>query len=394
MGLQDNAFQRIATAKPPAEYCQGSETEAAVRADAMAMLAADAISADILVTERRLPHMLEHDPWIRVIVLTPETTLPIVGLYLRGQGKYVIRRSTILGQRQVYPEQPGPTRYEFFWRAAEALLPEHYRWRIACRASAQATGDDTLETLQTAVVHRMRQTLQARDRLLRRLAVRQDWDTAEDVVNELDQMLLWIMGALDVCARVAHVALGLQPGDIQSAGWQKTDGWMRKVKKLDGRLGELVTGNSDGKYVLEIVARLRNLIHAAPLGTDPLILVIGPHALETWVPVPATGRIEILNAMKALGGPDAWGVQYPLVRWGAQFPKKKDDPHLHPGVFAERLLPYVIKLLNDLMAAVPVHQLPGVTMSPKSLSATIPLSIIEHRTLWQLGIETKTQQEQ
>jgi hypothetical protein len=384
--LQTNAYQRILATTPPAECGEGRDAEARIRADAMAMLAAYVIGADIYVTEKCIPHLRGHDPWSRVTVLSPETALPIVGLYLRGQGKFVVRRPSTLGQRRERLDPPGTTRYDFFWRAAEALLPEHERWRIACRESARATGDDTVEMWLSAVIHRMRQTLQARNRLLRRIGVRQDWNTADAVLNELDQILVWVMGAFDVCARVAHVALGLPTGDVQNAGWQRDD-WTSEVKDLDKTLGGLVRGNSDGKNLMEIAAPLRNLIHGTPMAIDTVILVIGPNALQTYVPLPAEDRMTVLNAMRVLGGPKTWGVRYPLVSVGERY-KRKEDPHLHPGVFVERLLPYVIKLLNELMAAVPVQNLPGVTINPANLSWRRPLVPDEHRVLAQLALDT------
>jgi hypothetical protein len=385
--ISDSAYERVVAAEPPPEYKASGDADRLVRADAMAMLAAKAISADIFVTERRLPHLLGHDPWSRVTVLTPENALPLVGLYLRSQGRCVITHYPILGRPHGRQSQQTRNKFEFYWWASEALLSEEYRWQSACRESSQATGDDMVETLQWTVVQRLKQSLQSRDRLLVRLAVPQDWDTADDVLNELDQLLVWIMGAFDAVARVAHIALGNSMDELKFASWDN-ERWVREVGKKESALGSLVTGYSAGKRVFDILSPLRNLIHGPPLSARTVILVIGDHALETWVAIPAGDRMKILNSMRALGGLDAWGIRYPLKEFASQYPTTKDDPYIHPGMFVERLLPYAISLLNDLMAAVPVDSLPGVSGSYAVGSMKMPLGTADERSLWQLAIGT------
>ena len=41
--------------------------------------------------------------------------------------------------------------------------------------------------------------------------------------------------------------------------------------------------------------------------------------------------------------------------------------HADPATLLERLLPAIIKLLNDLMDATPVEDLPGVSLTPGKL---------------------------
>jgi hypothetical protein len=303
----DSAYERIASAPLPPEYGIGSDAEARQQADALFMLAAKKIHADLVVTERVLPLLLGHDPWSRVTVLRPEDALPLVGLYLWQQGHFVLGRSPALGSAG------GRTgeRSAFWWESAKRLLPEQHRWAIACRASAKATGDDPVGLLPAALLQRISQTLQSRNRLIAATSVPQDLDLAEDVGNELDQILLWVMAAFDITARVTHAALKVQD-DRHHAGWQNKT-WFKQLKVTDtGKaLAALVTGNSDGQRLLKILAAFRNTIHGAALSQGGEVPVVGDFALEMLVRLPPEEREKATAEMKALGGEAAWGVVAP-----------------------------------------------------------------------------------
>ncbi|CAA9533650.1 MAG: hypothetical protein AVDCRST_MAG59-71 [uncultured Thermomicrobiales bacterium] len=262
----DSAYERIANAPIPPEYGIGSDAEVRQQADALFMLAAKAIHADLVVTERLLPLLLGHDPWSRVTVLRPEEALPVVGLYLRQQGHFVLGRSPALGSAGGRTGETRMLRSTFWWESAKRLLPEQNRWAIACRSYAKATGDDAVGLLPAALNQRVSQALQARDRLIAAPSVPQDLDTAEDVGNELDQILLWVMAAFDITAKVAHAALAVQ-AELRYAQWHGNGRWLDEVKKSNpGKaLVALVTGNSDGQRLLKILAAFRNTIHGAAL---------------------------------------------------------------------------------------------------------------------------------
>lgn len=59
---------------------------------------------------------------------------------------------------------------------------------------------------------------------------------------------------------------------------------------------------------------------------------------------------DVLEAVRALGGHDAWGV---LAFESGQF-------YLDPGILVDRLFPTVIELLNDVMEQTPIPGLLSV----------------------------------
>jgi hypothetical protein len=65
--------------------------------------------------------------------------------------------------------------------------------------------------------------------------------------------------------------------------------------------------------------------------------------------------------------------------------------HADPGVLFERLLPAVLELLNELMAATPVETLSNVSLKPEDLlppaGSDQPFAERErHSIRWQLGL--------
>jgi hypothetical protein len=105
--------------------------------------------------------------------------------------------------------------------------------------------------------------------------------------------------------------------------------------------------------------------------------VVGDFALEMLVRLPSEEREKATAEMKALGGEAAWGVV-------AAFPDA--DLHLLPARFVEQLLPRALALLNALIAATPVEQLEGVGVTSGQLADDRPLSLLEQRAIWQLGL--------
>jgi hypothetical protein len=90
---------------------------------------------------------------------------------------------------------------------------------------------------------------------------------------------------------------------------------------------------------------------------------------------------RILAAVDRRGGRAAWGLRELLP----------DRMHADPSVLLERLLPAVLELLNELMAATPVETLAHVSLKPEDLlpPAGLDQSFGErerHSIRWQLGL--------
>lgn len=234
-----------------------AQDQAAARrtADAVAACAARQIKADLYVTNREYLHQLTRPIGRGVTFCTPRQALALVSLYLRTQGKFLL-----------WKDQADGTPYSFdkgmyYWVGARELLPAGWRWYAAC--VAHATGQDKaadgrdLPYLGGAVFQRITRVLQARDDLLRAMNCRQDNNVAEDALTALDICLVFLMGALDAAARVAHRVLSLPPEHAYEAGWQRKR-WLRGVQEEEPSLAAVVADGTAGADIMTIVSALRN----------------------------------------------------------------------------------------------------------------------------------------
>ena len=345
-------------------------------ADAVAACAARQIKADLYVTNREYLHQLKRPIGDGVTFCTPRQALALVGLYLRTQGKFLLWKNQ--ADRAPYSFDKG-----LYYRVgARELLPADWRWYAACVAHGagpdQDAGGRDLTYLGGAVFQRITRVLQARDDLLRAMNCRQDNNIAEDALTALDICLVFLMGALDAAARVAHRVLGLPPRQAYQAGWQRR-GWLRDVARREPSLAAVVTDGTAGADIMTIVSTLRNTVHEAGL---PALAIGLPGRREgTLAGLPRADSDRILAAADRRGGREAWGLQELLP----------GRLHADPGVLLDRLLPLVTGLLNELMTATPVERLSGVSLQPADL---VPPSgrgeafgePERHSIRWQLGL--------
>jgi hypothetical protein len=344
-------------------------------ADAVAACAARQIKADLYITNREYLHRLTRSIGQGVTFCTPREALALVGLYLRTQGEFLIWKDRDSGT---------PYRFDkglYYWVGARELLPAGWRWFTACVAHAAAqdrTPDaDDLTYLGGAVFQRIKRVLQARDDLLRAMNCKQDNNVAEDALTALDVCLAFLMGALDAAARVAHRVLGLRPGQVRRAAWQNRD-WLKDVAYKAPSLAAVVAPATPGADTLTILRHLRNTVHEAGL---PALGVLGlpGHREGTLAGLPRADSDQILEAADRRGGHEAWGLRDLLP----------GRLHAEPGILLERLLPAVIELLNELMAATPVETLSGVSLKPADLVHPRGDGFGEqerHSIRWQLGL--------
>jgi hypothetical protein len=371
----DSVFLHLSQVIPP-----GSESTDVVmerlKKDALALLIAKAIRADLYLTDRPMLVDTSSDFWWTTTVMRVEEALPIVGLYLRQQAKFVVSRSPALGAPLTPRRETVTDKASFYWQAAETLLPIGFRWKLASRKYAQEHGDDELKELISALTWRIDQVLRSRDRLLATVAVvPQDHSPADEALTELDLILLWLMSVFDITARLAHLVLDV-PGKTRDAKWQAKE-WMQKLAARDAGLARIMSEGGEGAHLLTILRNLRNNIHGEALSAGGMIPVVGNSALETLVRVPRRNRKELLAAMDALGEPLVWGVAKPFA---------DADLHIQAGTFVERLLFMALKTLNQLMATVPASSASETDMIENQFSYVLPPSTSGQRILWQLGI--------
>lgn len=320
----------------------GSEGAAARRrADALAVQAAASAHADLFVTERDFLHAVTWDLAGGVLVARPVDVLPLLSLYLRAQGEFITYRSTDGAATE------HMTKGLFYWVATRELLPSGWRWFSACVQAGAA--DDALIYLGQSVFQRVQRALQARDAAHRALNQPQDNDTATEALANLDLVLLGLMAAVDVTARVAHRVLGLA-GSEYDAGWQRS-GWLRKVNRHAPDLADLVAANTAGGQTLFVLSRLRNSIHGAAL--DALAVSQSPgRQEETLVGLPHAETDQLLRAMDSLDGRDAWGVRELIPH----------RVHADPAVLLDRLFIGALNLIDELMRFTPVERLHGAKL--------------------------------
>jgi hypothetical protein len=157
----------------------------------------------------------------------------------------------------------------FYWVGARELLPAGWRrWFSACvhhsHPADPVPGSGELTSLGGAVFQRVTRVLQARDHLLRAANRRQDNDVAEDALIALDTCLVFLMGAVDATARVAHRVLDLPSAGIHQAKWQNSR-WLASVAAMAPLLAGIVADGTPGADALTILRLLRNIVHEAGL---------------------------------------------------------------------------------------------------------------------------------
>jgi hypothetical protein len=147
------------------------------------------------------------------VALSVDEALPLVGLYLRLQGRYIV---------SAQPSGKWPMSYNrglFYWVAARDLMPSGWRWRSHCCASELGNPDGALGRLTETLHLRIARMLRARDQLHAALLRPPGRDAAEDALVALESILGNLMSSMDASARVAHSVLGLSSergGSIKS----------------------------------------------------------------------------------------------------------------------------------------------------------------------------------
>lgn len=329
-------------------YREFPAEEAALRRerDALAAQVAETIQADIFITERPYLHALRWSLARNVTFMRPDEALPFVGLYLRTQGEFIIWKAE--RGRETY------NRGLFYWVGARELLPQGWRWFTACLQHDQHEHQDRLVYLGQSALQRVQRALELRDQVHRALNRPQNNDVAEDALLAFDSCLVFLMGALDVTARVAHLALGLT-GRIRDAGWQRT-GWLRRVEAADAALAALLAEGTPGDAVLKVLTALRNTVHSAGLSSVGMTTRLRERErtlINLSSGVDAADMESVLAAIDVLGGRDAWAIETLLP----------DRYFADPGILLERIFVPTLALLNELMAKSPMENLAGVALT-------------------------------
>jgi len=311
------------------------------RADGLAaQVASQVLQADLYITIREYLHTASWGVARGVATCRPEEALPLVGLYLRAQGSFLIS-TKFRFNRGLY-----------FWVGTRELLPAAWRWFTACVQHDGTSNAHDLTSLGQSLLQRVERALEARDRIHLALNQPQHNDTRREVLAALDEVLVDLMGAVDAAARVVHRVLGFAADREFGAAWQK-DAWLAQVKKQAAPLALVTAPGTSGLAALTILRRLRNSVHGTALQAMALITA-GVREEQSIIGIPPDDT-EVLDAMDQLGGREAWGAR----------PVLADHVHIDAGVFVDTLFPHVLELLNELMSHTPVEQLANVSLKPQ-----------------------------
>ena len=346
--LIGNADELAAADQDSGVYQERGESEAAAQRvrDVRALEAAREAGADLFITERSYLHGLSWELARQVVVASPESALPLVGLYLRRQGIFLTYRSAD-GRATA-----SLGRGLFYWVGTRDLLADGWRWFSACVHADPE--DDRLVYLGQSLFQRVQRALRDRDAVLWALNQPQDNEIAEEALDSLDGVLLGLMAAVDVTARVAHRALALNSNEYR-AGWQNKR-WLSEVAETSPDLAALVAPGTLGANTVEILRLLRNSIHGAAL--QPLAIGSLRERDATLVGLPPDDAQRLVAAMDAVGGRDAFGLRI----------ASPDRVHADPGKLADAIFTRTVDLLNQLMEKTPVENFAGAAIPNDDLA--------------------------
>ena len=331
--------------------------------DVAAAQSAAAAGIDLFVTERPYLYLAEWAGGGDLTVARPADALPLVSLYLRAQDRFHVRR----GHSGSSGANINLTRGAFYLTATHALLPTIWRWFGACEQHAAAINDDRIVYLAAAVFHRVQRALQARDRVHFALNSPHTEESGEDALDALDQMLMLLMAAVGVTARVADHGLGLHTTGFAKS-WQEKR-FRAAVRTVSPELADLFRGETPHRLILtNVLAKLRNTIHGPVLPDIRQRETLRPASI--WVGLPPTEATPILHAIDKLGGRKLWGVQ------GSQDAEFLVDP----GLLADQITLHTINLLNAVQATTPVERMQGVTPGQIPADLTDELLGVDGRT--------------
>lgn len=339
-GIGGNGISFAAVDTSTLHYQDGGWDHAIARRrqDARAVGTAEAIHADLFVTDR--PYAVEVlGPGSNgVACLTPEAALPLVGLYLRAQGAYAVYGPTTLGTELV-----NWNRGLLYWVGARQALPAAWRWFSACVDHARGGGDEQLIYLGGSLLQRVERTLRARDVVHAALNQPQNNDTADEALAAFDEAVLLLMGAVDAAARVAHAVLSL-PVPTHLVGWQRKQ-WLKELTKAHPPLAAVVAPGTPADAALKVLRLMRNTVHGEAMSAISGS-VGGSGTVKTRMSMPGVDQAELRAAVSAAGGEASWGISF-----------ERGGIRAEIDVLLERLLYEVVETLNLLMDETPVEKL-------------------------------------
>ena len=322
-----------------------ADREEVIRVLLLAFAAAECYGADALVTGSPivLDRTIQRSGAPASNAMTVAEGLALLGLHLRVRGDFTMDRG---------PGYRGSIdRGLFYWDLARALLPSAWQCGSGAQQYGQATGNDSMFQLVLSAITRLGNGLRARDYLHGQLKLVQTHDTADDALFYLDTFLVFMVGAFDTIARVAHLAYGLNPTKLRRARWRDDKDWRPKqLQPVAPALARLMDKRTPARDALDMLALLRNTIHGEALRS---VGVQRPGRLrESLLLVPKHEETELLAVVARRGGNHTWGIS---KAGGLGVAMEMDR-------FIEEVLPQAVAALDTLIWSVSdrITKLPGV----------------------------------
>lgn len=296
-------------------------------------------SAAVLASDERF--VTEANP------LPVDQALAVVGLYLRIRGEHPVVAPRILAFGE----------HLMLWSAVRSQLPSGWRWGSALVAHGGVEGRDGPTLLFGSLHERLVRVLRYRDQLHGALLVPQTRSTGDRATEALDNLMVNLVGAFDVAARVAHLVAGLPAKHRHRAKWQTSE-WLKNVSDVAGPLAQVFASGADPAALFKICRILRNTVHGEALQSTTT--QISGQERHTLVALPEDDAQDLADLFDRLGGRAEWGLR----------PTTGARMHVEPLPLVERLLPDALAILDDALRLTPVDRLPGI--DPGLLSAGPP----------------------
>lgn len=342
------------------------------RLDTVAGATARTAHADVYITDRPYLHT-KWWTWHRDLnICRSSEALELIGFFLRSRGHYISWADP----------RSGPVRISnqsmFNWIASRALLPAGWRWFSHCVAADKGAPLGDLSHLGGSVFHRLGRYLIARDAIYRAASLPQTNSLADEAMYSMDVALVFLQGAFDAVARVAHRSLSI-PKSERGASWRR-DGWRRELDRTCSELFDLTSDETPGGDLLDLLGILRNTIHGAGLESVGFSRALSSEPLETLVRLPPGEVDRVRQILQRQGWEENWGLE----DMGAAM------LHARPDSVIDSFLRPAGALLDRMMAATPVENLtPGVVVAVPSPSHDPYFTLaVRHQqsALWQYGL--------
>ncbi|MFT3693846.1 MAG: hypothetical protein QM831_11935 [Kofleriaceae bacterium] len=331
------ASQKIQLAN---RYARSGTDTAALAQRILLVDHAELCGADAFVTSAPELHSMASDGiYAGANIMHPAEAVAIAGLFLRLRCDFAYFHSG--GFTATYGKEG------FYALLAGDLLPALERWIAICPDLENSFLSSPLK-LAWSVRLRVERALYARDRIHEQLLL-PSTQLDDGALFYLDSFLYSLAGAFDAIARIVHAVYEMN-GSARRANWrdQKKNGWLQELAVKAPTLAQSVAAESPHRDALELIFLLRNWIHAEGLSSVG-VLRDPSDRIDHRLLLPPDDTPTLLLAFDRLGGRDAWELE-------------QVDASVYLidiGTFVERVLPCVLKAMEELMSLTPVESLKG-----------------------------------